>query len=58
MIHLPAFPWSVEPHTTADKRFALLDRNGEPVLWFDYDDVDHEQVDATARHICQELNKC
>lgn len=43
----------IEEHSTIDKRFSMYDgpNCGIEICRFDYDDVDHEQVDANAEYI-------
>lgn len=46
--------WRIEPHTTIDKRFLVS--NGEVDMFVDYDDVNHETVDAEVREMVDLLN--
>lgn len=48
--------WSIEPHTNADKRFAIT---GDEDLYLevDNDDVDHDATNAAARRLCDILNE-
>lgn len=49
--HSP-LPWSIEPHTTVDKRFAIIGAG----VYVDYDDVDHAEQDANAALIIRAVN--
>lgn len=49
--------WRIGSHDHADKRFELLPPLGWDIeLFVDYDDVDHEKVDAEAARIVNILN--
>lgn len=48
-------PFTIEPHTTIDKQFAI---NGPDVtLLVDYDDVDHSSVDKAVKRLVKILNE-
>lgn len=55
-VEVPTRPWRVSPHTTVAKKFSVVDVHGYPVMWFDYDDVDHAAVDLTAEYIVWAVN--
>lgn len=55
-VRVPPRPWTIEPHDGVDKKFAVLDAHGSPVMYFDYDDVWHPEVDLTAEYIVWAVN--
>lgn len=55
-VSVPARPWSIQPHDGVDKQFAIEDAHGRPVVYFDYDDVDHHEVDLTAEFVVWAIN--
>jgi hypothetical protein len=48
-------PFFIEKHSPIDKKFAV-NGPGDLVLWVDYDDVDHDKVDADAERMVEILN--
>jgi hypothetical protein len=48
--------WTIEPHSGVNKSFTISNPERELVLEADYDDVDHEQVDAEAKWVIDTLN--
>lgn len=52
---MPKKLFKIEPHTTIDKRFNIV--NDEITLIVDYDDVNHKEVDKAARKLVKILNE-
>jgi hypothetical protein len=48
--------WEIQPHTGADKSFDILFR-GAPFMTVDYDDVEHDVVDALVGELVDSLNE-
>lgn len=47
--------WEIEPHSKADKHFTVTGP-GDFRMYVDYDDVNHEEIDATAEEMVRVLN--
>lgn len=47
--------WTIEPHTTLDKRFQVTGPD-DLVLYVDFDDVNHEEVDQQVTEMVATLN--
>lgn len=52
MKYLPG-PWKIEKHSGVDKDFAIRDQYDNEVCRLDFDDVDHKEVNATAKLIAK-----
>lgn len=48
--------WRIEPHSTLDKRFRVFGPD-DVLMYVDYDDVNHDQVDVTVREMISLLNE-
>jgi hypothetical protein len=55
MAEKPKLPFTIEPHTTSDKSFAIMGPDDFNLI-IDYDDVDHKTTDQMASKVARILN--